>query len=90
MADAKLTWSKVDPSSLPEALRAKWQALKTASEQQRVAREAFETAFIAASVKAKKVGGSQTIAFGYRFGGLAVAVVEKTAETPKATGTSWF
>jgi len=90
MAD-KASWVKVDPSSLPEGLRSKWTALAKASAAQKAAREEFEAAFVSASNKAKKIEAGKTLAFGYRFGGLAVAVVDKeSTDTPTKGASSWF
>ena len=91
MATEKLSWVKVDPASLPETLRAKWNALAKASAAQKAAREEFEAAFVSASNKAKKIPDGKTVLFGYRFGGLAVAVADKDDGSTKSTGgTSWF
>lgn len=90
MAD-KASWVKVDPSSLPEGLRAKWAALAKASAAQKAAREEFEAAFLSASNKAKKIEAGKTLAFGYRFGGLAVAVIDKeSTTTPAKSASAWF
>lgn len=91
MAQEKANWVKVDPSTLPEALRAKFAALEKARSAEREARQNFEMAFVAASEKAKKIPSGKEVVFGYRFGGLAVAVVDKgtTGTAPKG-GASWF
>jgi len=91
MATEKLTWVKVDPSSLPEGLKAKFAALEKARKTEQAARQEFEAAFISASNKAKKIPAEKTVVFGYRFGGLAVAMVDKDDEAkPKGGGTTWF
>jgi ABC-type hemin transport system substrate-binding protein len=91
MATEKLDWIKVDPSALPEALKTRWAALAKANAAQKAAREEFEAAFIAASNKAKKVPAGKTVLFGYRFGGLAIAMADKDGETKPSKGAvSWF
>ena len=91
MAAEKLDWIKVDPASLPETLRTKWNALAKANAAQKAAKEEFETAFISASNKAKKVPDGKTVLFGYRFGGLAIALADKEGESKVTKGAgSWF
>jgi hypothetical protein len=91
MSTEKLDWIKVDPSALPEALKTKFAALAKANAAQKAAREEFEAAFIAASNKAKKIPADKAVVFGYRFGGLAVAMADKDGATKPAKGAvSWF
>ncbi len=91
MATEKLVWIKVDPTSLPEGLKAKWAALEKARRTEREAREEFEAAFVSASAKAKKIPAEKTVLFGYRFGGLAVAMADKDGGTKSAKSASaWF
>jgi hypothetical protein len=85
------TFHKVDPASLPEGLKAKWAALAKASAAQKAARDEFEAAFVAASNKAKKIPDGKKVVFGYRFGGLAVAVVDKDeGDKPTKGASAWF
>jgi ABC-type hemin transport system substrate-binding protein len=91
MATEKLAWIKVDPTSLPETLKAKFAALEKARKAEQAARQEFEAAFISASQKAKKIPAEKTVLFGYRFGGLAVAMADKDGETKSAKSASaWF
>ena len=91
MAAEKLDWIKVDPTALPETLKVKWTALAKANAAQKAAREEFEAAFISASAKAKKIPSDKTVWFGYRFGGLAIAMADKDGETKPSKGAvSWF
>ena len=91
MAAEKLDWIKVDPTALPETLKVKWTALAKANAAQKAARDEFEAAFISASQKAKKVPANKTVLFGYRFGGLAIAMADKDGETKPSKGAvSWF
>jgi hypothetical protein len=80
-----LVWLTVDLESLPADLQRKFSAHRKAADEAQNAKRAFEAAFIAAARKGKKVGASESFAFGYRFGKLAIAVVEDNPETaPKA------
>jgi hypothetical protein len=80
-----LVWLSVDLESLPADLQRKFSAHRKAADEAQNAKRAFEAAFIAAARKGKKVGASESFAFGYRFGKLAIAVVEDKPEAaPKA------
>lgn len=80
-----LVWLSVDLESLPADLQRKFSAYRKAADEAQNAKRAFEAAFIAAARKGKKVGNSETFAFGYKFGRLAIAVVEDKPEAaPKA------
>lgn len=76
-----LVWLSVDVESLPADLTRKFSAYRKAADEAQNAKRAFEAAFITAARKGKKVGASENFAFGYRFGKLAIAVVENTPET---------
>jgi hypothetical protein len=76
-----LVWLSVNVESLPADLQRKFAAHRKAADEAQNAKRAFEAAFITAARKGKKVGASESFAFGYRFGKLAVAVVEDTPET---------
>jgi len=90
MSDMKeLVWFTVDETTMKgEPLK----ALVTLRKAQKAASEAktiFEAAFIKASQEAAIIKGEESLAFGYRFGKLAVAKVEagdkkvKTSSKPK-------
>lgn len=88
---SKTEFVKVDPASLPDTLKAAWTALAKASAAQKTARDEFEAAFISASNKAKKIPSSKKVVFGYKFGGLAVALVDKDEfDKPTKGGSAWF
>lgn len=91
MDDSKnLKWFKVEEDSMPVAVKAKWAALQKANAAQRAAREEFEASFLAAAKKAERVEGDVALAFGYRFGGLAIAKVDPAAKVTKATAKPKF
>ena len=72
----ELVWFTVNETSMKgesvKALVALRKAQKAATE----AKATFEAAFIKASQEAKIIQGEESLAFGYRFGKLAVAKVE--------------
>ena len=78
--DTNTNWFKVDVDSMDSSLKAKWAKLKKAQEEAKEAKEDFETAFLLAARKAERIDKDVHLAFGYRFGGLAIAKVEKTEE----------
>lgn len=82
MDEAKAVWFPVDVDTLPAPVKAKYQALQKAQKAAQTAREEFETAFTAAAKKAERVDADVSLAFGYRFGKLAVAKVDKTKAKP--------
>lgn len=91
MNDTKaLVWFPVDVDSMPEAAKAKWAAYQKATAAQRDAREAFESTFTAAAKKAERIDSDVELAFGYKFGRLAIAKVDKAAKAAKASSKPKF
>ena len=83
-----MNWFTVDTDSMSADLKKKWAALKKAQEAARNAKDEFESAFTAAAKKADRIDADVTLAFGYRFGKLAIA---KTTEAkPKASAKPKF
>ena len=78
-----LVWISVDASSMPKALADKYAKLKAAQEAARQAREAFEAAFTATAREKGSLDKDAELAFGYRFGKLAVAKTENKPKVPK-------
>jgi hypothetical protein len=87
---SKPEFVKVDPASLPEGLKAKWAALVKVNAAQKAAEDEFEAAFISASNKAKRIPEGKKLVFGYKFGGLAVALVDKTEGKSTKGASAWF
>lgn len=87
MAD-KATWVKVKVNNLPKELGKLWKDVETAQAARTAARKKFETAFIAAS--SSKIAAGETLAFGYRWGGLAVAKIKTEDKSPESSGDDWF
>lgn len=77
--ETKLTWSTIDPKSLPEGHRKAYDAYKVAYAKASEARKAFETMV---NSRASLPEG-KTIVFGYRFGQLSVAIGDTVR--PKAS-----
>ena len=86
----KADWVKVDPATLGEALKTRWAALAKANAAQREAKAEFESAFISAAAKGgRKLPADKKFIFGYQWGGLSFAIVDKDEERkPKGT-LSW-
>lgn len=90
MNDSKdLKWFPVEEDSMPAPVKAKWAALQKANAAQRAAKDEFEASFLAAAKKAERVEGDVELAFGYRFGRLAIAKVDK-ASKPKSAAKPKF
>lgn len=84
MATKELAWISVDIATMPKALADKYAKLKAAQDTARQAREAFEAAFTVAAREKGALDKDAELAFGYRFGKLAVAKTEtKKASAPK-------
>lgn len=87
--DAMLNWFTVDTDTLPANVKASWAKLQKANEAQRQAKQDFEEAFTQAAKKAERIDGDVALAFGYRFGRLAIAKVDAEAK-PKASSKPKF
>lgn len=83
--DVTLNWMSVDMDCLSPAVKAKWAALQKVRAQEKLAREEFEASFLASARKAEAVEKDLSLAFGYRFGGLAVAKVNPAESKAKAS-----
>ena len=79
MSEKDLSWFPVDLETLPAAVKPKYAALVKANAAQKDAKAEFEAAFLAAAKKAERIDTDVQLAFGYRFGRLAVAKVDATA-----------
>jgi hypothetical protein len=80
MNDTKaLVWFPVDVDSMPAAAKAKWAAYQKASAAAKEAKEEFEATFVAAAKKADRIDANVDLAFGYKFGRLAIAKVDPDA-----------
>lgn len=84
-----LNWFSVEEDSMSTALKAKYKALKKAQEAVKTAKEEFEAAFVTEAKKAERIDTDVELAFGYRFGRLAVAKVAKDSK-PKASAKPKF
>ena len=74
MADTKeLVWFGVDETSLKGETLKRLGALRKAQKAATEAKAAFEESFIADTRKADLIKPEESLAFGYRFGKLAVA-----------------
>ena len=80
-----LNWVAVDSENLSKELASKLNKLKLAQAAAKVARDDFELAFTTAAKAKGVIEKTEGLAFGYRFGRVAVA---KTAGTVKAKATA--
>jgi hypothetical protein len=80
-----LVWFPVDTDSMPAAAKAKWAAYQKANAAAKAAKEEFEATFVAAAKKAERIDANVELAFGYKFGRLAIAKVDPSA--PKKTSS---
>ena len=81
--DTDLNWVSVDTDTLPATVKAKYAALQKANAAVKLAKEDFEAQFISAAKKAERIDGDMSLAFGYRFGKLAIAKVDPTESRVK-------
>lgn len=79
----EMNWISVDVDSLPANVKQKYAALKKAQSAAAEAKAEFEAAFIASAKKMERIPEDVNLAFGYRFGKLAIAKVDAEAK-PKA------
>jgi hypothetical protein len=87
MSDTKeLSWFGVDETSLKSETMKRLGALRKAQKASSEAKTAFEESFIADTRKADLIKPEESLAFGYRFGKLAVA--KTTAGDRKVSTTS--
>jgi hypothetical protein len=82
-SEAKAEFFPVDVEALPIDLQRKLSAYRKAEAEARNHKVSFESAIIAAGRKSKKLDPHETYAFGYKFGGFAMAVVNLD-DKPKA------
>lgn len=83
-----LNWFTVDVDGMPATVKAKYAALKKAQASVTEAKADFEASFLASARKADRIDADVNLAFGYRFGKLAVAKVDKA--TVKTTAKPKF
>jgi hypothetical protein len=81
----ELVWFTVDETTMKGEVAKALVTLRKAQKASSEAKAAFETAFIKASQEAKIIQGEESLAFGYRFGKLAVAKVEAGDKKAKAS-----
>lgn len=86
MSDMKeLVWFTVDETTMKGDTLKALVALRKAQKASAEAKVSFETAFIKASQDAAIIKAGESLAFGYRFGKLAVAKVEAGDKKVKAS-----
>ncbi len=81
-----VTWTNIDPSSLPSNVKQLYYTYRDALEEANKARAAFEDS--ARSAFAGKTPKGKRIAFGYKFGKLSAAMVDAERESRGSGGVS--
>lgn len=76
---SELTWTELDPETLPPAQAAAYAEYKALYRKMKAAREAFEAGFQTAAPDGKR------FVFGYNFGRLSIAVAEEDRRSRKPT-----
>lgn len=71
MAKSELTWTEIDPETLPAAQAAAYAEYKALYRKMKAAREAFEESFAPAAPDGKR------FVFGYNFGKLSIALADE-------------
>lgn len=79
--ESTLTWTEIDPASLPQEQAALYAAYKQQYAAMKLARAAFEASFQPAAPAGKR------IVCGYNFGKLSIALADAEPVKPKASGT---
>lgn len=77
----ELAWVQVDSEGLSKELASKLNKLKLAQAAAKVARDDFESAFVTAAKAKGVISKNESLAFGYRFGRVAVAKTEDKPAT---------
>lgn len=72
-----LTWTEIDPETLPAAQAAAYAEYKALYRKMKAAREGFEASFQAAAPEGKR------FVFGYNFGRLSIAVADEDRRTKR-------
>jgi hypothetical protein len=76
--DSSLTWTEIDPMTLPKQQAAAYQEYKEAYRLMKAMRGKFEDSFQPAAPDGKR------FVFGYNFGKLSIALADKPVEKAKA------
>ncbi len=80
--ESTLTWTEIDPASLPQEQAGLYAEYKARYAAMKAARAAFEASFQSAAPKGKRV------VCGYNFGKLSIALADAEVAKPKqASGT---
>jgi hypothetical protein len=91
MSDTKeLNWFNVDETSLKGEVLKNLGTLRKAQKAAADAKAEFEASFIKATRVAEMIKPDESLAFGYRFGKLAVAKVSAADNKPKASSKPKF
>lgn len=87
--ESKANWFTVDEATLSASLKKLLAEKRKHDEAAAKAKQAFEAEFLKAARAAGRIDANINLAFGYRFGKVAVAKVEGEAKAP-STGKPKF
>jgi hypothetical protein len=90
MEKSELNWFSVDETTLKGDVVKKLVALRKANKAAQEAKVAFEEEFIKATRVADMIKPEESLAFGYRFGKLAVAKTTAADKKPSASAKPKF
>jgi hypothetical protein len=90
MEKSELNWFSVDETTLKGDVVKKLVALRKANKAAQEAKAAFEEEFIKATRVADMIKPEESLAFGYRFGKLAVAKTSAADKKPSASSKPKF
>jgi hypothetical protein len=90
MEKSELNWFSVDETTLKGDVVKKLVALRKANKAAAEAKAAFEEEFIKATRVADMIKPEESLAFGYRFGKLAVAKTTAADKKPSAAAKPKF
>jgi hypothetical protein len=79
MATKELVWFPVEVESMSATLRKQYAELQAAQDKVKKLKADFEDSFVVAARKADRIDSNLSLAFGYKFGKLSIAKVDKQA-----------
>lgn len=88
--DTKAIWTPVDTESMGEKLGKMLNTYKAAQKVANEARDAFNTAFIAAATKAGKIPDGHTLLISHKFGQTSVSLVKADQKASKGSSKPKF
>jgi len=82
--EKKLDWVSIDTTDFKGDVKVAWDKLQKARQALKEAQDNFEGSFSSAARKVEAIDKEVVLAFGYRFGGLAIAKTDPNEAKSKA------